>query len=223
MQYTISQTEPISHQAAAAIRAMVIDGEISDGTRINEVKLSRQLGISRTPLREGLGHLVAEHFVEVIPRRGFFTCELSAAEFNNLYDMRPILDPQALLAGGQPSDVDIDQLEVANRAFLQADDGPSAVNADEQFHRLLLARCQNGVLLEIIENMMARTRRYELALFRETDRRPVAGDEHAQIIQALRDQDLDQAAEALRQNLTTGRDPVLTWLTARSGPAGGHS
>jgi len=194
---------------------MIIDGEILDGQRINEVQLSRQLGISRTPIREGLGQLIAEQFVEIIPRRGFFTRELTSHEFSDLYDMRPLLDPEALMFGGQPTHHEIDAMEAANEVFLNANGGIEAVNADEAFHRTLLVRCRNTVLLGVIENLIARTRRYELALFRHASMKHVASDEHAKIIVALRNEDLATAAEKLRNNLTNGKAPILDWLCAR--------
>lgn len=194
---------------------MIIDGAISDGDRINEVQLSRKLHISRTPIREGLGQLVAEGFVEIIPRRGFFACPLSAEEFSDLYDLRPLLDPEALILGGQPSSSKIDGLEKANEIFLNAQPGVEAVNADENFHRLLIAGCRNNVLLGVIDNLMARTRRYELALFRETAPVSFAADEHRMIIKALRDQRLQTAAKHLHSNLTSGKGPILDWLAER--------
>lgn len=215
MQYTVLASEPVSKQAAGVIRSMIIDGEIQDGQRINEVHLSEQLGISRTPIREGLGQLIAEQFVEVIPRRGFFARELTAHEFSDLYDMRPLLDPVALKLSGQPQPHEVDALEEANNKFLNANGGVEAVNRDDTFHRLLLKRCPNAELLGVIENLMARTRRYELALFRHTSSRQVAGDGHAKIIAALRQQDLAAAAESLRENLTSGKAPILDWLSER--------
>jgi len=94
---------------------MILDGEIADGGQINEVHLSAALGISRTPTREALQQLVAENLVEVKPRRGFFVRLLTPEEFSDLYDLRPMLDPQALLLGGQPSAETIKQIEKAIR------------------------------------------------------------------------------------------------------------
>lgn len=215
MQYTIRPSEAISSQAATIIRTMIVEGEISDGDRINEVHLSKHLNISRTPIREGLGQLVAEHFVDSIPRRGFFVRELAASEFSNLYDLRPILDVEAFIIGGQPTTIEIDAIEVANQDFHEAYAGNAAVNADEAFHRLLLARCSNKVLMEFIESLILRTRRYELALFRETTPIQSASNQHALIIKALRDQDMAIAAKHLRDNLTSGKAPILEWLAAR--------
>lgn len=215
MQYTIKPQKAISDHAADIIRNMVFEGHISDGERLNEVKLSKQLGISRTPLREGLGRLVAEHFVHVIPRRGFFVKVLTPHEFSDLYDLRPMLDPKALLLGGQPTKAEIDAIERANAVFMRTEPGAPAVNADEEFHRLLLKRCPNAVLLDLIDNLMMRTRRYELALFRETTPVRSAGNKHKEIIQALRVQDLNAASDRLLENLTAGKEPILNWLKTR--------
>ena len=215
MQYTIKPSEAISSQAATIIRTMIVEGKISDGERINEVHLSRQLNISRTPVREGLGQLVAEQFVETIPRRGFFVRELTVPEFSNLYDLRPILDVEAFTLGGQPSTNEIDAIEAANQDFHKAVPGNAAVNADDFFHKLLLARCPNKVLMGFIDSLILRTRRYELALFRETTPIKSASNQHALIIKALRDQDMTIAAKHLRDNLTSGKAPILAWLAAR--------
>ena len=59
------------------IRSMIIQGEMADGERLNEVHLSDRLGVSRTPVRESLNQLVVDGFIELIPRRGFFVRELS--------------------------------------------------------------------------------------------------------------------------------------------------
>lgn len=216
MQYTIQKPQAVSNQAMSMIRAMIINGDIADGGRINEVHLSKELGISRTPVREALGQLIAEQFVTLIPRRGFFARELTPKEFSDLYDLRPILDPAALIAGGQLTAGEIDQIEQANNIFLNAAPGLAAVEADEAFHKLLLIRCPNAVMIGLIENLMQRTKRYELALFRETKPVTFAGNQHAQIIKALRDENLKLAANHLKDNLTGGKAPILSWLKTRT-------
>lgn len=215
MQYTITSNDAVSVQAASVVRAMIIEGQISDGERINEVQLSQKLGISRTPLREGLGQLVAEQFVHLVPRRGFFAAELTPKEFSDLYDLRPLLDPQALILGGQPSDAEIDAIDASNNAFINATPGPAAVEADEIFHRRLLASCPNKVLLDLIETLMRRTQRYELALLRTEPPVKHSGEQHSKIIKALREHDLFGAAERLRENLTSGKAAILDWLSSR--------
>jgi len=65
-----------------------------------------------------------------------------------------------------------------------------------------------------------RTRRYELALMRETSNVMQATADHARILDALRRGNLRAACAALRHNLQSGRAPIIAWLEARAAPRG---
>lgn len=206
----------ISDHAAEAIREMIVDGTLSDGDRINEVHLAEALGVSRTPLREGLGRLVAQGVVITEPRRGFFVAPLTLSEFEQLYDIRPILDPEALRLAGIPSAKSLARLETLNRRLLSAKTPSVAIDIDNAWHMELLAGCPNRVLIELIQQVIDRKRRYEHALFRETKNLWVAGNEHDLIMAALRDNDLDMACAMLKQNMQSGKEPIAEWLTQRA-------
>ena len=78
-------------------------GAFREGDRLNEVHLAAQLGVSRTPVREALNRLAAEGALDSRPRIGYSVKPLTEAEFTQLYDVRPILDPAALRMAGLPS------------------------------------------------------------------------------------------------------------------------
>lgn len=205
--------------AADAVRAMIIDGRLADGARINEVHLSEELGVSRTPLREALSRLVSEGALNARPRLGFFVRPLKAAEFDQLYDLRPLLDPEALRLAGIPSTATLKRLERMN-ASLATRTGVAAVELDDAWHLELIGACPNKVLVEMIENVIARTRRYELALMRETKNVAVTTADHSEILHALRKDDLITACAALKQNMQSGKAPILEWLQAREASRG---
>lgn len=213
MQLTASS---ISAQAAEEVRRRIVRGELADGARINEVRLSAELGVSRTPLREGLGQLVAERVVRSEPRRGFFVAPLTIAEFEQLYDIRPLLDPEALRLAGIPSAASLDRLDRINRRMLAAKTAAAAIDLDDEWHLELLAACPNRVLVELIQQIIGRTRRYEYALFRETENVWTASTEHESIVAALRRGDLAAACGWLEQNMRSGKAPIVAWLTNRS-------
>ena len=208
--------QSIGAAAADAIREMIVDGRLSDGARINEVHLARALDISRTPLREGLTRLVAEGVVTTEPRRGFFVAPLTLSDFQQLYEIRPVLDPEALRLAGIPASAEIDRLERINAAMIAAKKPATAIDLDDRWHRELLAGCPNRVLLEMIDQIIGRTRCYEHALFRETDHVWNAGDEHQQIMDALRDGNLGGACDRLKRNMQSGAGPIVEWLTQRN-------
>jgi DNA-binding GntR family transcriptional regulator len=93
----------LSHTVATRLRHLIVDGQLAAGQRINEVHLSQQLGVSRTPLREALARLAQEGALRSVPRIGYFVRPLAIDEFEQLYDIRPILDPEALRLTGLPS------------------------------------------------------------------------------------------------------------------------
>ena len=213
------QVQTAAHLAADAVRTMIVDGRLGDGARINEVRLSAELGVSRTPLREALSRLASEGALNVRPRLGFFVRPLTAGEFEQLYDLRPLLDPEALRLAGIPPAVTILRLERVNAA-LATRRGAAVVELDDAWHLELIAACPNRVLVEMIENLMLRTRRYELALMRETEHVAAAAIDHADILGALREGDLAAACSALKHNMQSGRAPILNWLRGRDAEKG---
>jgi DNA-binding GntR family transcriptional regulator len=205
----------ISDELANWIRKMIVTGEFAAGSRINEVHLSRDLGVSRTPLREAIARLLREDTLVAVPRIGAFVKPLTVEEFDQVYGIRNLLDPEALRLAGLASQQQLQRLERLNAKIEAAVDPDAIVDLDDQWHLLLLEHCPNQVLLDLICDFMRRTRRYELALMRERPQIAVATDTHAQIIAALRGGDLKRAIAVLKRNMESGREPIRSWLLGR--------
>jgi DNA-binding GntR family transcriptional regulator len=108
------------------------------------------------------------------------------------------------------------RLQDLNDAIGRARDSDAIINLDDEFHMELIAACPNQVLIDLIRQIIQRTRRYEMALMRESRNVAGATANHKEIMTALRKHDLRAACVALRNNLRTGREPILAWLKARS-------
>jgi DNA-binding GntR family transcriptional regulator len=205
----------ISEELADKIREMIIDGGIPAGSRINEVHLARDLGVSRTPLREAIARLVREGALATVPRVGAFVKPLTVDEFEEVYSIRTLLDPEALRLSGIPRQAQIDHLERLNKRIGAAKTAIEIIALDDEWHLLLVENCPNKVLLDLIRDFMRRTRRYELALMRERQQVDVATETHDQIIAALRRAKLDDAIAILKRNMESGREPIRSWLLER--------
>lgn len=201
--------------AVDALRNMIVDGRLKPGERINEVRLAGQLGVSRTPVREALNRLSAEHAVAGTPNFGYVVRPLTLEEFEQAYDIRPILDPEALRLAGIPSKQQLQQLVTIGKQLEAERDPYGVLMLDEAWHRELLAACPNRILLQIIDSIILRTRRYELALMREAKSMERALEDHNRIIAALRKGDLNAACAALKQNMQSGRATIVAWLRGR--------
>ena len=130
------------------LRQMIVSGELPAGDRINEVHLARDLGISRTPLREALNRLATEGALTSVPRIGYFVLPLTLEEFQQLYTIRPLLDPEALRLAGIPSPERLKRLEEINRQITAATDADTVIELDDQWHLELVAACPNRILIE---------------------------------------------------------------------------
>lgn len=208
------QQSNISQEVAERIRDMISNGTLPADSRINEVHLSQQLGVSRTPLREALAALVAEGALESRPRKGNFVRPLTREEFESIYAIRPILDIEALKLAGIPEPENLDRLVELNEKLREAKSTRVRIVRDDEWHSLLIQNCGNQVLLDLIRQFTFRTRRYEIAYLRDSNNASTAYDEHLAIISALRDGDLSGACAGLKQNLTSGVGPILDWLDA---------
>ena len=215
MQSTKLARDNISDSVAIELRNRIVDGRLPAGERINEVHLSRDLGVSRTPLREALAKLAQEGALRSVPRIGYFVRALTVEEFEQIYAIRPLLDPEALRLAGLPSRERIDRLREINDRIERTRNADAIIALDDQWHLELIADCPNRVLIELIEQFIRRTRRYEIALMREKKNVGTATSNHKAILTALRRRDLDAACAALRINLQTGREPILAWLASR--------
>lgn len=206
----------ISDAVCDAVRGMIVDGELGEGERINEVHVALRLGVSRTPLREALNRLAAEGALAHTPSLGFSVKPLSLEEFEPLYAMRPILDPAALAAAGLPTPERLRRLRSLNGRLEASQDVTGTLDLDDRWHRELIAACPNPILLDLIEQFMRRTRRYEIALMRERREALAATADHRAVLDALDRRDLAGACEALRENLVRGAAPLAEWLRARA-------
>lgn len=200
----------------AAIRDLIVDGAFAPGERLNEVHLAAQLGVSRTPVREALNRLMAEGAVESRPRLGYFVKPLTCSEFEHLYAVRPLLEPEALRLAGIPDGAHIAHLERLNDRIARAKTAQARMALDDEWHLALIDGCANRVLIELIRGMMQRTRRYELAWMRDSGGAQVAKEGHSEILRRLKAGRLRDACTALRDNLTSAAPAISAWLQARN-------
>ncbi len=82
----------LTQSLVAMLRKKIIIGEIEPGQKINEIELSKSLGISRSPLREALRTLESEHLVIYIPRKGNSVSNVSLEDLAEIYQLREMME-----------------------------------------------------------------------------------------------------------------------------------
>lgn len=129
-------------KAADAIRKRIVSGELAQGTRLTEVGLARQFGLSRGPVRAALQQLAAEHLVLQRPYSGWEVRQLSDEDAWELNTLRSALEALgAQLAAERIDDLGIARLKAARKALRKAcADGRMQVVTDADFalHRTII-------------------------------------------------------------------------------------
>lgn len=209
----------LSTDLAAAIHDLITDGDLAPGQRLNEVRLAADLGVSRTPLREALTRLAAEGTIEAVARIGFFVKPLSVDEYRQTVPVRALLESEALKAGGIPPKRTLERLASLERKIAAAQTPGMIAALEDDWHLALIEPCLNPVLIELVDQLLARTRRYDLAFMRE---RPAAGRKAwvSEVREHLLAGDLETACTSLRYQMDATAAPVIEWLEAR--PATGR-
>lgn len=194
----------------ARVRRLIVEQALAPGARINESRLSEQLGVSRSPLREALSSLEADSLVRSEHDRGFFVPNLSSQEVRELYPIGRELDLLALRTIRHYSAATIRELKRLHRAFLSARKvSEEARVIDTLFHSLLLETCPNRRLLATLAPIKVAIERYERLYM--SDERDVArsAEHHQHIIDALEADDIEAAVTALAKNWNYGFERLM--------------
>ncbi len=190
---------------SATDKRLVLDrtvgGHYRPGERIVEFKLAKELGLSQSPVREGLRELAAVGIVTIHPRRGARVRMPSAKELADVSVVRAEVDALAArLAAERISDAGLDALEalVAEMlARLEAGDFSGVTEADVRFHHLIAEASENHALTRAFDQLAPFARTFITLTLPGVDVRGIVL-EHRPILEALRARDAGRAAEAAR-------------------------
>ena len=136
------------------IRSMLVEGEIPPGTRLGQVELAEQLGISRTPIREALRRLTGEGLAEFVPNRGFRAASPGLDDVLLRLEVRSLVEPGiARLAAERRTEEHLAALRASIERETAADTRVAAHDASRDFHVALAHATGNRELVAVIESL----------------------------------------------------------------------
>ena len=184
---------------------------IAPGARITVDALSRELGVSQTPIREALGRLEEQGLVVKIHHIGYSAApQVGLRSFNELYELRLLLEPAAAARAAKNM---TDPYAAKISALAARMEGPGSLDArkyysrfarlDAEFHDLILQISGNELIRETIERLHV-----HMHLFRLHYNVKLTGTavrEHAAIVKALKQRDSKRAESAMRRHIELSR------------------
>ena len=207
MSSALFKLEPSSlrEQAADAIRAGIVTGEIRSGELYSVPTLAARLGVSATPVREAMLDLANEGLVEPVRNRGFRVVELSDDDLDEILALRVLLEvPSAGRVAGTLAPEQVERLEALlaeTEEKADAFDTPGFLAADRAFHLALLEPLGSRRLVDLVAMLRDQTRLYGLPSLVSSGILKTAAAEHREILEAVVAGDAEAATGAMRRHL----------------------
>lgn len=206
----------VRDQAKALLQSMIADGALSDGEHLDEIGLSRRIGVSRTPLREALIALEAEGLVRSEPNKGFRVVAADEALVREVFPVIGALEAQAVRLTGDDLKAVVGDLKKLTDNLRQAKSKPLQYKLDAAFHHTLTRQCGNARLLRLLDTHRDLARRFDGAHARGTADHAGTCREHAAIVAAIERGEIEQASTLLLAHWRRGEDVVINWLRSRT-------
>ena len=197
--------ESRSAALARTIRTAIMDGRLKPGQPLRESDLAKELGTSRTPIREALLLLQAENLVAATPNRGAVVMSWDEEDLAELYGLRAVLEGYAArLAAEHVTPEVLDELEASNERYAKLRDSdklPELVAENLEFHDAILRAAGSARLTTLVRQLTALPTVYQSYMAYSADHRRTAETDHRAITEALRVRDGVRAAEIMEHHV----------------------
>jgi DNA-binding GntR family transcriptional regulator len=207
-------TRNASSAATELIRQAIIDGRLPPGRRLKEEELARELGISRTPVREALLMLNAEGLVDAAPNRGAAVRSHSAEDLDDLYQLRALLEGYSTRrAATRLSDEAISGLRESCERFdrLLDEDAEMSelVSENLMFHQTILESAASARLVAMVRQVIELPLVYRSYVWYSPEQQRISAHYHRQITRALQMRDAERAELVMKEHVYEARDLLL--------------
>lgn len=201
------------------LQQRILDGELRPGERIDLDTITRELAVSRTPIRTALRQLESEGLVIVYPHRAVLVSELSSEDLEQVYAVRIHLEKWAAqLAVPHLTDADLTKLRGIHQEIIQVIKGAnlaSFTEKDRAFHLALYRAANNQFLSRLIDDLRKSSLRF-ISTDTSVERLQRTVVEHEQIIDAAEARDTDQVVALIQKNLERTGEAISAFLRVRA-------
>lgn len=203
------------------LRDRILSQELKAGEKLSDLRLSSELGVSRTPIREALHQLAQDGVVIAEPNRGFFVATFTRRDLEEIFELRRVLELYAIeRLGNIPHTEELQramfELEHVERLIRNADSpqlrleaGDAFLKTDRGFHSWLVSTVGNSRMSTIVGGLWT-----QIAIFQQVDEELpewmlVAVEQHRALLTRLLEGDIEAATALMTDHLDDMRTLVL--------------
>ena len=218
----VSLDSSMRAQAYAFIQRKIASGQFPAGAAVSELGIAKELGASRTPVREAIGQLVAEGLLAQSPGRGSVVASLSRQDIVELYELREALE---VFAAGKAAESSIskasldrlgrlkdetlklkEELDQSKKATLDVDQMHHFMTCDLGFHTMLMRLASNARLLKVVNDSRLLIRIFAIRQAgHDSLKLTQIHAEHSAIFQAVADGKREEAMTAVARHVRSSQ------------------
>ncbi|MFB7290823.1 GntR family transcriptional regulator [Actinacidiphila glaucinigra] len=184
------------------IKHGILTGRLKPGQALVEAELAAQFGVSKTPVREALKTLAGTGLVVMSQYKGVTVRTVDAEMARQVYDVRLLLEPEAL----RRTVTHRAPLDAAREALSRADEAGDRADrslANREFHRALYTPCGNPLLARMLDDVRDQAALVSAVVWQETPSWEQEAREHREILARALDGDADGAARLLHDHIAS--------------------
>ena len=213
LNFDIQNHRPLREMVYEELKMQILTGAIIPGTRMMEVELAEEMGVSRTPIREAIRKLEKEGLVVIEPRRGAYASQISTQDMVEILEVRENMEGlAAFFAASLMQPEEMAELKEIETKYNEAEIKGSMedmIKYDTRFHRIIVESCNNKILVQMIEQLQELVLRFRYIYydnFRRADNMP---EEHRIIIEAIESGNAEAARDAADVHIARLKDLVI--------------
>jgi DNA-binding GntR family transcriptional regulator len=212
-----SKRQGLPEEVAAYVRELIVSGAVREGDFLRIERIAEAIGVSNTPVREGLLALSNQGFVRQIPRRGFMVAPLTRQDIEDLFWVQAMLAGKlAERAAENISDEALDRLDEmvkAHDAARASGDQVALGDVGHAFHReinLAAGSYRLAMVLGSVVNLLPLDFYGKISGWVDA-----AHDEHPKIVEALRKGNATKVRKLMERHVSFGAEHLIDTLEAR--------
>jgi DNA-binding GntR family transcriptional regulator len=212
----VDRKAPLRDQIYELLRMRIIIGQLRPGQVVNEIEIARQLGVSRTPVREAVKRIGDEGLIVVRAQNGTFVSEFSREALDEAYLIRTALEVESVkkaVANLRPRDLErLEDIIVAHEAAIRRARYAEAIRLDDMFHRQIAEASGLTMLWRAVDISKAQMDRGRHLALPHPGMGEVTLAQHREILDALQSRDKARAVRAIKDHLGTSLSNTLVML-----------
>ena len=198
------KTISLADQVFEHLETDILSGKYQKGENLTESKLSLELGVSRTPIRDALRRLEQEHLIEEAPK-GMIVVGIGEKDLADIFEIRAALEGKAAeMAANNYTD---EQLAIVREAlefqefYLGKQDPDRIKSMDSRFHETIYKMSNSTVFYDVLMPLHKKILKYRKASVSDSSRAAASVAEHRAIYEAIAARDGELASKLITEHL----------------------